>query len=150
MPRTKVCIIIPSHNRREFLKSLLTQLRLEVEGNGEPGIRIIVVNDGSEDGTDKMLSADFPEISEIKGNGNWWYTMSMNEGFKHAEIFDPEYVLTLNDDLVLEKGYLNKLLKDMESVQARSILGSLSLSLSKPHKVIFPGNLYRNKIFLRV
>ena len=70
-------IVIPTFNRKQPLSILLNQFK----GQKITGIeyKIVVVVDGSTDGTLEMLSSEFPEVFVVKGSGNWWFTKSMNE-----------------------------------------------------------------------
>ena len=78
----KVFCIIPTFNRKESIKDCIDQLLRQTYKNTE----IIVVNDGSVDGTTKYLkSLDKEEIHVINGDGNFWWGKSINEGFRYIE-----------------------------------------------------------------
>lgn len=139
-----IAIIIPSYNRREYLKILLNQLNEQQLFNGL-ALEIVVVLDGSSDGSLQMLQNDFRTVHIVQGDGDWWYTKSMNEGFKKAEGLKSDFVLTLNDDIEVKPDYISKLLLSYKSVEEGSIMGSLSVSLSKPHKVTNSGNRLKYK-----
>jgi GT2 family glycosyltransferase len=139
-------IIIPTFNRREHLKILLNQLKAQ-KLSFAIKVEVVVVLDGSSDGTLEMLQQEFPKVHIVEGDGNWWYTKSMNEGFKYAESLLPDFVLTLNDDIEVNPDYISKLLLAYNSVEEGSIMGSLSVSHSHPHKVTNSGNSLKNKLF---
>ena len=84
-PINKLSVIIPTYNRKNYLSSLLAQLKKQVLSNVE--MSIIAVVDGSTDGTPEMLGSKFPEVSIVHGNGQWWWTKSINEGCKFAALF---------------------------------------------------------------
>ena len=128
-----IAIIIPSYNRREYLKILLNQLNEQQLFNGL-ALEIVVVLDGSSYRSLQMLQNDFRTVHILQGDGDWWYTKSMNEGFKKAEGLKSDFVLTLNDDIEVKPDYISKLLLSYNSVEEGSIMGSLSVSLSKPHQ----------------
>jgi len=66
-----VYTIIPVHNRKEFTRNCLRSLQRQTVSDR---LRIIVVDDGSEDGTDEMLAAEFPEVIVLRGDGNLFWT----------------------------------------------------------------------------
>jgi GT2 family glycosyltransferase len=130
----KLGAIIPTFNRAASLKTLLTCLSRQ----SLPVIPIVVV-DGSTDGTLEMLSADFPCAVVVRGDGNWWYTRSINEGIKKARELSCTHVLTLNDDLTFESDYLATLMADHIAAGPDSIIGSISLSATTPRLITFSG-----------
>lgn len=133
----KICIVIPTYNRKDYLGKLLNQIKYQKIENHI--IETIVIVDGSTDGTLEMLQDDFPEVHIVKGTGDWWYTKSMNEGFKYAEKLKPDYVLTLNDDVEIEDNYIQQLVNAAQSVSANSIIGSVSFTIKKPYRVTSSG-----------
>jgi len=135
----KISVVIPTHNRKSLLKKLLSQLKVQ-KLPADYCLEIIVVVDGSSDGTLEMLSERFPNVHVIEGDGTWWYTKSMNEGFKYAETLETDLVLMLNDDTEVDKSYISDLLNDMKQVGVgNSIMGSLSFTCNKPKRIVFAG-----------
>lgn len=132
-----IAVIIPTYNRISPLRKLLKQLYLQIPGNYK--LIIIVVIDGSTDGTIEFIRNNCPEIITILGDGSWWYTKSINQGVKKALEYNPDYILTLNDDLELENEYINKMLLDLDQVGLDSILGSISLTKEKKPRITFGG-----------
>lgn len=131
----KLVIIIPTFNRKAYLKELLSILNRSKDVSA--AIDIIVVNDGSTDGTTSMLKNEFPEIIEVKGDGNWWWTRSVNEGLKVAIEKGHDYFLLMNDDTIVEKTFLSKIMETHSRVGG--ILGTISISSTKPEKIFYSG-----------
>ena len=142
----RIAVIIPTYNRIKYLKVLLRQL-LNQNIQSKIILMIIVVVDESTDRTNNILKTEFPEIYIVKGTGNWWYTKSMNEGFKYAENLKPDFVLTLNDDVEIQHNYISNLILAYQKVEEGSIIGSLCVSINKPHVITSSGNKIRNKFF---
>lgn len=93
-----------------------------------------------------MLERDFPEVHIIKGTGNWWYTKSMNEGFKYAMInLNPDFFLTLNDDIEIGEDYISSIIDAYNKVEDGSIMGSLSVTIEKSHRVTNSGTVFKNR-----
>lgn len=141
----QLTIIIPTHNRKSELESLLLQL-YDFFSQHE-AINVIVIVDGSKDGTLEMMANKFPDVHVVHGDGSWWYTKSMNEGFKYAcKFIDTDFFLTLNDDVYLAEDYIIEVLKISQEIDNETIVGSFGLTIKKPHRVVFSGNRYKNKI----
>jgi len=144
----KIAIVIATYNRCNLLKVLLNQINDLIVPTGVT-LKTIIVNDGSTDNTLHMLRTDFPQVTIINGSGDWWWTKCMNEGFKKAIQLDQNYVLILNDDNEIEKDYLIKLIHDYNTLASGSILGSASVSITKPHKIESAGTKSFSKISLK-
>jgi GT2 family glycosyltransferase len=124
----KISVIIPTFNRQQFLKKLLTQLDNQKLGN-DLELYIIVVNDGSSDGTSEMLIHEFGRVITIQGNGSWWWTRCVNEGIKMAINLSTDFILLLNDDNEIKDDYIISLIRDYKTLTPGAILGSASISL---------------------
>ena len=132
-----VATVIPTHNRKDCLKTVLDQL----VSQHLPTIRqqIVVVVDGSSDGTLEMLSSGYPDVRVVLGTGDWWYTRSMNEGFRVALLFRPDYILCLNDDGEVGPDYITTLVHHARSLGRPAVVGSVTASVTPPHPVLFSG-----------
>lgn len=135
----KIGAVIPTFNRAASLRTILTCLREQRPGAHLITIIPIVVVDGSTDGTLEMLAAEFPAAIIVHGDGNWWYTRSINEGIRKARQLDCNYILTLNDDLTFSPGYIDKIVSDHLAAGPGSVIGSVSLSATTPRVITFSG-----------
>ncbi len=130
--QNKVYIIIPVFNRLKFTKKCLTSLAKQKYKSFE----VILVDDGSTDGTEEYFRKTHPSWSLIRGTGNWWWTRSMFEGvnlaLKRAKKGD--FILTMNNDCYSKSNYLSQIVK-VSQENKRAIVGSLILDAEKPSKV---------------
>jgi len=129
-----ISVVIATYNRKEFLKKILDQL-LSQELPQEIKLSVIVVMDGSVDGTKEMVEINFPEIHLIEGTGTWWWTKCMNEGFLKAIELKSDFVLIMNDDTEITEDYIKILWSDYKTVPEGSILGSASISIDPPYLI---------------
>ncbi|MGE5458726.1 MAG: glycosyltransferase family 2 protein [Methanococcaceae archaeon] len=136
---SKVAAIIPTFNRKESLEVIVGQLLRQSCDKINFILDVIVVDDGSSDGTGSFIKKQFPNVRVVNGLGNWWYTKSINEGFYEAEVLSPDFILTLNDDIEIKANYVEALLLGYDILPSGSILGSISFTLSQPYKIIFSG-----------
>lgn len=102
----KIYILLPVHNRKEitlkFINSLLKQ--------SYTNYQLLLIDDGSTDGTSIEVKTLIPNTIIIKGYGNWWWAGSLQQGFnwiKNNNINKKEIVLIVNDDTILEKDFLS-------------------------------------------
>lgn len=100
-----IYIIIPVFNRKDYTKKCLESLRKQTYKD----FRVVVVDDGSTDGTSDMLRKDFPEVIVLTGDGNLWWTASINLGAEKALEEGASYILTLNNDTIALEDFLEKM-----------------------------------------
>ena len=137
--QSNITIIIPTFNRKEYLRNILAQL-LSQQLLESISLNIIVVVDGSTDGTLEMLQSEFKKVHFVIGDGNWWFTKCINEGFNLGKKLNTNYYLLLNDDVEVDDDYIAKLFKAYNSIDnPNSILGSISYSISSRSKIIEAG-----------
>lgn len=101
-----IVTVIPVHNRKSFTYECLKALERQTYRHH----KIIVVDDGSTDGTDAMLKNDFPGVSVLKGNGNLYWTASVNMGIRAAIADGADFVVTMNNDGYPEQDFLEKMM----------------------------------------
>lgn len=126
----KTALVIPVHNRRATTLQGLRSLR-RINTNGLE-VKIIVVDDGSTDGTSDAIRAEFPEVELIAGDGSLHYAAGTNRGIQAAMAWNADYVVTMNDDSVFHEDFLVRLVETSRRFK-RSIVGSLLLLWDKPH-----------------
>lgn len=118
-----IAIVIPVHNRVEFTRNCLNSLRQQI-------IRadlIIVVDDGSTDGTKEVLRHDFPEVLVLQGDGNLFWTAAVNLAIRHALSLGAEYVLTMNNDTIASRDFVSKMLEGARK-KPDALLGALDIN----------------------
>jgi len=91
-PKVKVSIIILSWNTKQLLRNCLKSLKGMV-------VEIIVVDNGSTDGSPAMVAKEFPQVKLIRNKKNLGFGAANNQGMKAAE---GDYLLLLNSDTVVK------------------------------------------------
>ena len=111
-----VALVIPVFNRKEMTLRCLRHL----DATGVfSWAHVIVVDDGSTDGTADALSAEFPQTEILKGDGNLWWGGGINLGTRAALAKGAGHVFWLNDDCFPVAGALKKLLSS--SIEHRAV-----------------------------
>jgi hypothetical protein len=119
-----VSAIIISLNSRHFLVDCIASL----EGADWRGktFEIIVVDNGSTDGTVEMLRRDHPEVRVVANERNLGYCKAGNQG---AAVALGRYFLFLNDDILIVEDALPKLVEFLDSNPQAGMAGSRLLNL---------------------
>ena len=112
----RVAIVIPVHNRRAFTRTCLEHLSRQTVQR----FQVVVIDDGSSDGTGDMIHSEFPEVVVLRGDGHLWWTGATNLGVTWALHRGFGYILTLNDDTLPGPGFVESML-----AAARKVPGAL-------------------------
>ncbi|AIZ63607.1 family 2 glycosyl transferase [Hymenobacter sp. DG25B] len=118
-------VIIPVFNRWAFTQACLSSLRQQTYQH----FRVLVVDDGSTDGTAEALGREFPEVEVLRGNGELFWTAGVNMGIRQALGYGATHVLTLNNDVVATPAFLENMLLWARR-QPHAVLGALELDAS--------------------
>ncbi|MCK9424703.1 MAG: glycosyltransferase [Ignavibacteriaceae bacterium] len=110
-------IIIVNYNVKEFLQNLLTSLFKAVANLTS---EIIIVDNGSDDGSVEMLRDKFPQITLIANKENLGFSKANNLGLKIAK---GKFLLLLNPDTIVQEDTFEKLIKFFNQQQDAGMTG---------------------------
>lgn len=123
----KIAILIPVFNNIEFTRKCLRTLG-ELISNDQfeySEFKIIVIDDGSTDGTGEWLSVEYPDIVLLKGDGHLWWSGGINMGARYAvEEQDADYVLLWNNDIIPADDYFTSMDHLIKEMDKNTIAGS--------------------------
>jgi GT2 family glycosyltransferase len=97
----RITALLTCHNRRDLTLVCLGRLIGQVLP-ADVSLSIILVDDGSSDGTAAAVFKSFPEVQVIEGSGNLYWCGGMRVAWREAASSDPDYYLLVNDDTSLE------------------------------------------------
>ena len=110
--------MIPVHNRVDLTRQCLAAVR---QNTSDVSYDVVLVDDGSTDGTAEFLAGLEPPFRSITNDGNLGFARSCNAG---AWAADGEYILFLNNDTVPLPGWLPPMIRCMEERPEVGIVGS--------------------------
>lgn len=106
-PDFSICIV--SLNAAGYLRGCLQSLREATHG---ATYEVIVVDNGSTDGTAGLLAREFPEAMRIANPENLGYTAPMNQALRAGS---GRYLVQLNADTLVQDGAFDRLLAYMDA-----------------------------------
>jgi GT2 family glycosyltransferase len=103
-----VSVIVVSWNSLRFLPECLAS----VEAQTHPAVDLVVVDNGSTDGSADFVAAEFPRATLLRNSANLGFCRANNDALKRS---NGVFILCLNADAVLEPDYLERALPEFES-----------------------------------
>lgn len=116
----KATIVIPNYNGMAYLESCLASLRQDLK---EEPAHIILVDNGSTDGSAEWIRKNCPEAELIALPENTGFPAAVNLGIRRAET---PYVILLNNDTEVKPGFTRAL---VDAIEADSRLFSVSAAM---------------------
>lgn len=98
-------ILLPVHNRRATTLRLVEALQRQTWRD----FALILIDDGSTDGTAAAVRAVCPTVEVITGTGEWWWAGALDQGCRwlaERGIGDDDVLLLLNDDVQIGPEFL--------------------------------------------
>jgi GT2 family glycosyltransferase len=115
-----IAALLTCHNRRDKTMACLQAL-MALELPQDCRLDVVLVDDGSTDGTSAAVRAAFPEVEILTGPGDLYWCGGMRVAWKAAASRDPDYYLLANDDTILDRDAATSLLELVPSAEERII-----------------------------
>lgn len=128
-----ISIVIPVFNRKEYTRECLLSLQKQTDQR----FKVVIVDDGSTDGTEDMLREEFPEVEVLKGSGSLFWTAGVNMGIRHALKQGAPLIMTMNNDVITDERLIEKMYFWHEQ-KPEALLGALELD-ANTQQPIFGG-----------
>jgi len=112
-----VTVVIPAYNEESAVEQTLRDLKEILEADREHAYHVVVVNDGSSDGTGEILDRikDELDVEVIHSPQNQGYGASLKRGFAHR---DSDYLFSFDADGQHAAGDIPKLVPELERYDA--------------------------------
>ncbi len=103
-------IQILNYEGRELLERNLPSVLAAVAHTGQDH-QVLVVDNGSTDGSVEFLREKFPQVKVVALDRNYFFSKGNNRGVPHS---DTEILVLLNNDMLVEPDFLSPLLKPFD------------------------------------
>jgi GT2 family glycosyltransferase len=133
--KKKISIIIANWNGKNHLTKCLKSLEEQTYGDFE----VIVVDNGSQDGSTELIKREFKFVKLIEKKANFGFAKANNIGISKSA---GEYIITLNNDIYADKKFIEALKTAADS--SNSDIGMWApkiLSMEKPDEIDSIGGL---------
>lgn len=131
----KSTVIIPNYNGKDYLENCLKSLQ-----QCEPlDFKVIVVDNGSTDGSVEMLQESFSWVEKILLPENKGFAEAVNIGLEKTET---EYGILLNNDTTVKKDFVAKLEEVIGTNEKIFSVSAKMVSMHEPEVLDGAGDLY--------
>ena len=109
MEKPSVTVIVLNWNGKDLTIECLESLKQANYSN----FNILVVDNGSTDGSVELLKEKFPEVSILVLEKNLGYAAGNNRGFDSLKPDQPKFVIFLNNDTIVDENFIGPLVKQL-------------------------------------
>jgi len=130
-----ISVIVVNRNTRDILRKCLASVLAETAGIS---FEVIVVDNGSTDGSAEMVRHEFPQVTLIGNQDNRGFAAANNQGMRVAR---GRYVLLLNSDTVVLDGAIQKTVAFADEHPEAAVVGCRVLNPDRslqPTCFLFP------------
>ncbi len=134
-------IAIPVRNRKAFTSAILQQLTEQIVNQNlhAKDVQIVVVDDGSTDGTPELIETSFPNVHLLRGDGELWWTGAIAQAMTYAaDTLHTDYIIWLNDDITLADDFISQVIQ-LKEPEAKTLTGGVICDQKHPDWIVFGG-----------
>ncbi len=131
------CIVVLNWNGADDTLACLESL-VAVQS---PSCRVLVVDNGSTDGSAEKIRVAFPEIELLLLPSNIGYAGGNNAGFRRVLELKAEFVIFLNNDTIVDAGFCTPLLETLQRNPLAGIAVPKIFYLDQPGTLWYAGGM---------
>ena len=110
-----------------------------------PCYNVVLVDNGSTDGSIQKLQSIFPEVKIIKNAENLGYAGGNNIGIEYALSKDVDYIILLNNDTIVDASLAGELVRVSCETANLGILGCVNYYYNDRKRIQFSGGMFNWK-----
>ncbi len=130
----QVTVVIPNWNGSKYLEKCLDALLMQ-----QGVFDVVVVDNGSTDGSVELLQHKYPQVKSILLNENTGFCHACNVGIEESVT---PYVILLNNDTEVLPGFVKNLVKAIEKEENIFSVSAQMLQIQNPKLIDSAGDMY--------
>lgn len=134
MQEKKVTVVIPNYNGIKYIRDCMNSLRAL-----EEDFDILVVDNGSGDGSLEVLQQEYTEARVISLQENTGFCYAVNLGIEESKT---PYVILLNNDTIVKSGFVKALVDALEEKEDIFSVSAQMLSMQDENIIDDAGDGY--------
>jgi GT2 family glycosyltransferase len=123
----RIAVLIPVFNHLAYTRKCIGQLKNFKEDRAleNSEIHVVLIDDGSSDGTSEWVKEAHPWVHLLHGDGNLWWSGGINMGaqFAYNEL-KADFLLLWNNDTQAAEDYFRQLDRIVSELDGRTVVGS--------------------------
>ena len=123
IPDKKIVVVVPNWNGSKFIETCFRAL-----GQQSAPHHLVVVDNGSTDGSVDLIETKHSEITLIKNRFNTGFANAANQGIRFAQQQNAKYVVLINNDVTPEPDWLKHLESFLDNEASVGIVTSKILT----------------------
>ena len=142
-----VGVIIVNYNRKNDLEKCI----MSVINSDYSNFEILIVDNGSTDGSLPYVRERFPNLQIISNTLNLGFTGGNNQGMEYFLEKQAEFIFLLNNDAVVNKDAIGELVMQAKLHPTAGVFGGKILNIENPSYLVDAGGGVKNgwKAYLR-
>ena len=146
----KFAVLLTCFNRKDKTEASLKSIYSAFENVKDRfQMDIFLTDDGSTDGTGKMVSEKYPKIHILKGTGTLYWAGGMRNSWNKALEGNYDAYLLLNDDTDVEKDIFKKIIETETFCKEQNGISGVYVGAtidSKTNELTYGGSNYTNRL----
>lgn len=148
MKHLHISILLPIHNGLDYTQKCLENIQ---DSFNHPKVSrenftVVIIDDGSTDGSAQWIETHYPETVILKGDGTLWWSGGINKGIEYAlnqQI--TTHILMWNNDISIKSDYLHNLHDVLSQYPTNTLIGSKIYFADNPSKIWVMGGVFNRK-----
>lgn len=132
--KCRTTVVIPNWNGKQYIEACLDSVYLSTKIP-----TVIVVDNGSVDGSDQIVAEKYPQVQLVSLSENTGFCHAVNVGIEKTQ---SEFVFLLNNDTVIDQKCIEELEKMMDSSEKLFSVGAKMINMKFPEKLDDAGDFF--------